>query len=173
MTPVLVTSRLSLRELTTSDCGFLRELMNEPAYIANIGDRGVRSDQQAEQYIEEKYVASYARHGYGLYLVELKPDAQAVGICGLVRRDALEHPDLGFAYLQRYWSRGFAAEAATAVLAHARDGLSLAQIDAVVSPDNVRSIRLLGRLGFRYARTMRLPGMALDSQIYESDLKPA
>ena len=170
---MLVTSRLTLRKLTVSDCAFLRELMNEPAYIANIGDRGVRTDELAEQYIQEKFVASYVRHGYGLYLVELKREPQPIGICGLVKRDALNHPDLGFAFLQRFWSNGFAAEAAISVLSFARDSLCLAQVDAVVSPENARSIRLLERLGFRYARTMKLPGLASDSKIYESDLKPA
>jgi RimJ/RimL family protein N-acetyltransferase len=103
---VLKTPRLSLRNLDPGDSGFLVELMNEPPYIEHIGDRGVRTAADGRRYIEEKYAASYARHGYGLYLVERVEGAEPIGICGLVRRESLDHPDLGFAFLHRYGSRG-------------------------------------------------------------------
>jgi RimJ/RimL family protein N-acetyltransferase len=163
--PVLVTPRLSLRHLTPGDSAFMLELMNEAPYIDNIGDRGVRSQGDAVRYIEEKYLASYARHGFGLYLVELSETAAPIGICGLVRRDALDHPDLGFAYLQRFWSRGYATEAASAMLRHARESMGLAYVYGLVSPRNARSIRLLGHLGFGFVRSSQSPGQP-ESHLY-------
>ena len=167
---VLVTPRLSLRHLTSGDSAFVLELMNEPPYIDNIGDRGVRSQADAVRYIEEKYLASYARHGFGLYLVELTETAAPIGICGLVRRDALDHPDLGFAYLQRFWSRGFAMEAASAMLGHSRESLGLTYVYGLVSPRNVRSIRLLGHLGFGFVRSSQFPGQP-ESHLYGAELR--
>jgi RimJ/RimL family protein N-acetyltransferase len=168
--PVLGTPRLSLRRLTSVDSAFMAELMNEPAYIENIGDRGVRTSADAVKYIEEKYLASYARHRFGLYLVELKEGAVPIGICGLVKRDSLDHPDLGFAYLHRFWSRGYATEAATAMLAHAWGPLGLSYVYGLVSPRNARSIHLLVNLGFGLVRRSILPGQAAESHLYGVEL---
>lgn len=173
MSPVLETPRLLLREAAPEDAAFVLELMNEPSYIENIGDRGVRAISDAVRYIEEKYVASYARHGFGLYVVELRDEPRPIGICGLVKRDSLDCPDLGFAYLRRFWARGLAGEAASATLEHARGVLALRRVYGVVSPGNARSIRLLERLGFRRLRSMKLPGQALDADLYENELNPA
>ncbi len=148
------------------------ELMNEPPYIANIGDRGVRTVADAMRYIEEKYAASYVRHGFGLFLVELIEGAAPIGICGLVKRESLDHPDLGFAYLRRFWSRGYATEAASATLRYARESLMLPYIYGVVSPKNTRSIRLLEHLGLSYVRSLALPGQPLESHLYGTEFKP-
>jgi [ribosomal protein S5]-alanine N-acetyltransferase len=173
MKPVLDTPRLSLRHLTPEDSAFMVELMNEPAYIENIGDQGVRTDADARRYVEDKYLASYARHGFGLYRVELVEGTEPIGICGLVKRDSLDHPDLGFAYMQRFWSRGYATEAAGATLRHARESLMLPYVYGLVSPKNTRSIRLLEHLGFRYVRSLVSPGQPSESHVYGRDLKPA
>jgi RimJ/RimL family protein N-acetyltransferase len=173
MGPAVASSRLLLREATAEDAAFLLELMNEPPYIDNIGDRGVRTVADALRYIEEKYAASYVRHGFGIYVVEMRGESCPIGICGLVKRDTLDWPDLGFAYLQRYWSRGFAAEAASATLEHARRALALSRVYGVVSPKNARSIRLLERLGFRRVRSVELPGHASKADLYETRLTPA
>jgi ribosomal-protein-alanine N-acetyltransferase len=171
MEPLPATPRLSLRRLTTQDAAFILELMNEPPYIENIGDRGVRSVSDAATYIAEKYLTSYERHGYGLYLVELKEGCVPIGICGLVKREILDHPDLGFAYLQRFWSKGFASEAAGATLEFARDTLVLPFIYGVVSPGNLRSIHLLVRQGLQFLRAMEFPGYSSESHIYGKDLQ--
>ena|SRR5271157_178649 len=173
MSPVLVTPRLLLRHATYEDAAFLLELMNEPSYIDNIGDRGVRTVADAIHYIEGKYLASYVRHGFGSFVVELREGSCPIGICGLVKRDALDGPDLGFAYLRRFWSKGFAAEAASATLEYARRTLLLRCVYGVVSPKNSRSIRLLERLGFRHARSLKLPGLASEAELYETELMPA
>ena len=172
MSAVLETPRLLLRQAAPEDAAFLLELMNEPAYVDNIGDRGVRTVADAIHYIEGKYSASYARHGFGLHIVELKDGSCPIGICGLVKRDTLDCPDLGFAYLRRFWSRGFAVEAASATLEHARRALNLSRVYGIVSPKNARSIRLLERLGFRHVRPLKLPGQALEADLYETELMP-
>jgi [ribosomal protein S5]-alanine N-acetyltransferase len=173
MRPVLDTPRLALRHLVPEDAAFLVELMNEPPYIANIGDRGVRTVADAKRYIEEKYATSYVRHGFGLYLVELLEETAPIGICGLVKREWLDHPDLGFAYLRRFWSRGYATEAASETLRYARESLMVPFIYGVVSPKNTRSIRLLEHLGFHYVRSLELAGQPLDSHLYGTELKAA
>jgi len=170
---LLDTPRLSLRHLKPEDAAFLMELMNEPPYIANIGDRGVRTVADAMRYIEEKYTTSYVRHGFGLYLVELVESNAPIGICGLVKRELLDHPDLGFAYLRRFWSKGYATEAARATLEYARESLMLSYIYGVVSPKNTRSIRLLEHLGLRFVRSLELPGQLLESHLYGTELKAA
>ena len=154
--PALITPRLIVRELTPADAPFILALLNDPSFIRNIGDRGVRTLDDAAGYIENGPRASYARHGFGLWLVELAEAAAPIGICGLLQRDELPDPDIGFAFLPAYRSKGYAFEAASAVLAHARGGLGLSRLLAIVNPDNQSSIRLLERLGFRYERVVRL-----------------
>jgi RimJ/RimL family protein N-acetyltransferase len=154
--PVLETARLSLRRLSTDDAPFVLKLLNEPSFLRFIGDRGVRSLEDARQYILEGPVRSYARHGFGVYLALRKEDSAAIGICGLLKRESLEDVDVGFALLPGYWSRGYAYEAASAVMAHGREAFGLARIVAVTDPDNSASIRVLEKLGLRFERLVRL-----------------
>jgi ribosomal-protein-alanine N-acetyltransferase len=152
-----VTARTTLRELAASDAPFVLELLNEPAFLRGVGDRGVRTLEQAVVYIEDGPRASYAAHGYGLLLVERRSDHVPLGICGLVRRAALDGPDLGFALLERHTGHGYANEAAAAVLAAAKNAEPrIAPILAVASSDNARSIRLLEALEFRFERMVEL-----------------
>lgn len=146
---VLETERLILRPLTTADAPFILTLLNEPSFIRYIGDKKVRDVKDAEQYILNGPVASYERHGFGLYLVELKETQTPVGMCGLLKRDELAHADIGFALSPDFWNRGLAFEAAAAVMKDARERLRLAPLLAITTKDNEASIRLLGRLGFR------------------------
>jgi RimJ/RimL family protein N-acetyltransferase len=155
--PVIETARLFLREISAGDDAFILALMNEPAYHRHIGDRGVRTLGDARAYILAKLVPSYARFGHGLYLVGLRETGVSVGISGLVKRDALEHPDIGFALLQDHWAKGFAFEAAGAALAHGRGSLGLGTILGITTPGNQASIRLVGKLGLRYKRMVRVP----------------
>jgi [ribosomal protein S5]-alanine N-acetyltransferase len=162
---ILETERLVLRELTPADAPFILELLNEPAYHRYIGDKGVRDLAGAEKYLREGPMASYARNGFGLWLVSLK-DGTPIGMCGPIRRDTLEHPDLGFALLARFAGQGYAHEAASAVLAHARSVLKLGAILAITAPENPPSIKLLGKLGFRFERMIALPGYAEPSRLF-------
>ena len=153
---MLETRRLALREMSVDDADFILGLMNEPSFLRYIGDKKVRTVEDARRYIVNGPVESYRRHGIGLYLVELKASGAAIGTCGLLRREQLDDFDVGFAFLPRYWSQGYAFEAAAAVMDYATKSLGLKRIVAVTSPDNDRSIRLLAKLGMRFERTMTL-----------------
>ena len=152
MVPALDTARLRLREQTADDAPFLLALMNEPAWLRYIGDRGVRTEAEARAYIESVTRAMYAEHGLGLLLVERRADGVPLGICGLLRRAAFPDPDLGFALAAAHRGHGYAYEAAAATLAHADDALGLRRVLAIVSPGNADSIRLLERLAFAFER---------------------
>jgi [ribosomal protein S5]-alanine N-acetyltransferase len=146
----LVTERLELREFGADDADFVLRLLNEPSFLRYIGDRGVRTPEDARRYIAEGPVAGYARHGHGLLRVLRKSDGAGIGMCGVLKRDTLPDPDIGFSFLPEYWSQGYALEAARAVMAHARGVLGLKRILAITTQDNEPSMRLLGRLGFRF-----------------------
>ena len=153
----LETPRLLLREVVLSDAAFLLALLNDPAWIANIGDRGVRCGADAEAYIRSNIRAHHEHHGYGMYAVELKSAARPIGLCGLIRRDFLPGPDLGVALLPGFVGQGFASEAARAVIRDAEGRLGLARLYAIVKRGNHRSIRMLERLAFNFERPLPLP----------------
>lgn len=156
---VAATPRLTLRRLTTGDAPFILRLLNEPSWLQFIGDKNVRTLDDARQYLLKGPLDMYARHGFGLYLVELQPDRVPVGMCGLIRRDVLADVDIGFAFLPEFWGRGLGRESAAAVLEHARRDIGLQRVVAVTSVDNARSIQLLESLGFRFESMVRLaPG---------------
>jgi RimJ/RimL family protein N-acetyltransferase len=163
---VCTTDRLLLRRLTGDDAAFVLEQLNEPSFIRNIGDRGVRTLDDARAYIADGPVAMYARHGFGLYLVTLKDTATPIGMCGLLKRDTLEDVDIGFAFLPRYWGKGYALEAASAVMAYGRDVLGIKRIVAITSLDNESSIRLLKKIGLTFDRMIRLPGGEADGKLF-------
>jgi RimJ/RimL family protein N-acetyltransferase len=143
------TARLRVRQLDEADAPFYLKLVNEPAWLSNIGDRKLHTLVAAAEYIRDKSSAHYALHGYGMYLIERRGDGAPVGLCGLVRRDSLPGPDLGFALLEEEWGMGYAHEAAEAVTAYAFDVLKLPRLLAITLPGNARSIALLEKLGFR------------------------
>lgn len=153
---VLETERLVLRRMTETDAAFVLGLLNEPSFLHFIGDRHVRTLDAAREYIVNGPMASYARHGFGLYLTLRKEDRVPIGICGLLKRDTLDDVDLGFALVPAFWSQGYASEAAGAMLAFGIDVLELPRIVAVVNPDNGASIRVLEKLGLRFSRMVRL-----------------
>lgn len=153
---MIETGRLLLSELSALDAEFIRGQLNEPSFLRYIGDRGVRNVDDAQRYIREGPVAMYERHGFGLLRVSLRTDGTPIGICGVLKRDSLPEPDLGFSLLPAWWSQGYAFEAADAVMRHARGELRLERILAITSHDNESSIRLLGKLGFRFDRMMKL-----------------
>jgi ribosomal-protein-alanine N-acetyltransferase len=165
---VLETERLVLRRMTLNDDAFIRTLLNEPSFLRYIGDRGVRTLDDARRYIADGPLASYDRVGFGLYVVETKDDGMPIGICGLLKRDTLEHPDIGFAFLPWFWSRGYAFESATAVLQYSRTSLGIGTIFAIASPENDASIKLLQRLGFAYEGTRRLSEGASEVKVFVS-----
>lgn len=152
---VLETQRLRLRHLTPDDAPFMLTLLNDPSFLANIGDKGIRTLEQARRFLLDSHIASYARHGYGHYLVERKDTGEPIGTCGLINRSFIGEIDIGFAYLPASWSRGYATEAARAVMDHAQRILAIEGIVAVVPPHNRGSIRVIEKLGLRLAGQTR------------------
>lgn len=171
--PVLRTERLVLRELGPEDAPFIRALLNEPSFLQYIGDRGVRTDEDAVRYIEDGPRKSYARHGFGLYRTELAETGEPIGICGLLRRDTLDDVDIGFAFFPRHWRKGYGREAASAVLRMARERFSLSRVVAITSLDNGPSIALLGQLGFVFERLVRLGPTGEELRLFGHGAPPA
>ena len=167
---VLETSRLALRRISVDDAEFILVLLNDPSFLRYIGDRGVRTTDDARTYIQTGPMESYERFGFGLYLVELKETRESIGICGLLKRESLQDVDVGFALLPRFWSKGYAVEAVSAVLAYGRDTLGLKRIVAITSPDNVASINLLSKFGFRFERMTRLSEGSPEIKLFASDV---
>jgi RimJ/RimL family protein N-acetyltransferase len=152
---VIQTSRLELRELNFDDAAFILELLNEGDFIRFIGDKGVRTLQDARDYIRSGPMDSYARNGFGLYAACFR-NGPPIGICGLVKRDGLNDPDVGFAFLARHRSKGYAVESAAAVVAHSRQVLKLQRIVAITSAQNTHSISVLEKIGLKFERMIRL-----------------
>lgn len=166
---VLETERLILRHLDIGDAAFIVSLLNEPAFLQYIGDRQVRSIDDAVGYILKGPAASYRRHGFGLDLVQLKSDGSKIGICGLIQRDYLPHPDIGYAFQEKYWFKGYGVEAASGVLQHARLVLGLPRILAITAEENVASIRVLEKIGLGFEKHFEQPGYPNPSRLYSID----
>ena len=148
----LKTERLNLRWLVPGDEAILLAVWNDPAFIQNVGDRGVRTLQEASEAMEKGPLKLYSDHGYGPYRVALADSEEAIGICGLFKRDNLDDPDIGFAILPHHCGKGYAFEAADTVSTHAREGLGLKRMTAIVSPKNNASIGLIKKLGLTFCK---------------------
>ena len=164
---ILETERLVLREVTGNDAGFVLDLLNQPSFIKFIGDRGVRTTEQAREYIETRFTNSYRNHGFGLYLIELQADPTPVGLCGFVKRDTLSDPDIGFALLAQYEKRGLALEAAEAIMSYGAETLRLARVLAITTLDNESSGRLLEKIGLAFEREIEMGDEVL--KLYSRD----
>jgi RimJ/RimL family protein N-acetyltransferase len=159
---ILETERLALHELTATDAPFILDLLISRGFRENIGDRGVRDLEGALGYIERARTG-YAANGFGLWRADLKASGEPAGLAGLVKRDGLEHPDVGYAFLEPFWGTGLATEAAAASLVYGRETLGLPTIVAITKPENLGSIAVLKKIGMKDAGVIRLPGYDDDS----------
>lgn len=166
---ILETERLVLRQFSTEDAGFILELLNEPSFIQNIGDRGVRTLADATAYIERVPLASYAKNGFGLYAVLLKETNELIGMCGLIKRDGLDDVDIGYAFLPKFWSKGYAVESAAAVKVYAKDVIGLKRLVAITDPDNEGSIRVLEKIGLRFEKMVKLSQDDIELKLFAVD----
>lgn len=167
---VLETKRLVLSRLSVDDAEFILRLLNEPSFLENIGDKGVRTLQDARDYLLSGPIDSYEQFGFGLYLTSLRESGIAIGICGLLKRDSLDDPDIGFAFVPESWGNGYATESTAAVLAYGKRTLDLSRIVAIVSPANNDSTRVLEKIGLRYEKPVRLAQNAAEISLYAIDL---
>jgi RimJ/RimL family protein N-acetyltransferase len=169
--PVTVeTARLRLRRFDQADAAFVLRLVNEPSWLRFIGDRGVRSLEDAQAYLRDGPQRMYEQFGFGLWLVERKSDGASLGMCGLIKRDTLDDIDIGFALLPEFWRHGYAYEAAAATLAHARDALGLSRVVAITSEDNDASGSLLEKLGFEFEQMIPVVASGESLRLYGTSL---
>ena len=169
---ILETERLRLRRLSVDDAEFILRLLNEPSFTQNIGDRSVRTIEDARAYILKGPIASYEKFGFGLWIVETKPPCVPIGICGLLKRDMLADVDIGYALLPEFWSQGYALESASAVMSYASEKPGLKRVVAVTNADNQSSIRLLEKMGFQYERMIRLAEDAPEIKLFTAEVQP-
>ena len=166
----LETERLYLRRVTLDDADLMLAIWNDPDFVRHVGDRGIRTIEQAREAVRLGPLQLYADYGYGPYVLVQKSDGVRAGICGLFRREQLEHPDIGFALLPEYCGRGLASEAAEAVMAHARNDLNLDVIAAIVSPGNAPSIAVIRKLGLDFSAMITMPGEEEEICFYRAEL---
>jgi ribosomal-protein-alanine N-acetyltransferase len=163
---IFETARLTLRRLTPDDAPFILELLNDPLFLRFVGDKGVRSLADAREYITHGPMASYTQHGFGLFHVALKFHGTPIGMCGLLKREALADVDVGFAFLPQFSGQGYATEAARATLDYGRTVLGLGRIVAITAPDNLGSQNVLRKIGLRPEKTLKLPAYRTDSLLF-------
>lgn len=154
---ILKTERLQLRRMTLDDADFIIELLNSPKWIRFIGKREVDTMDQARAYLKERVLPNYDSLGFGFYIVERMFDMSRVGNCGLTLRTGMEHADIGYSLLPQFEGKGYAFEAAEAVLDYGFEIHMLKHIEAIVTQDNDASIHLLKKLGMKYKSNIRLP----------------
>ena len=165
MKVICETARLRVRQFNFNDAEFIVRLLNEESFILNITDKNVRTNAYAINYLTDGPIVSYQKYGYGLNMVLLKGTETPIGMCGLLKRDELDYPDLGFAFLSEFWRKGYANEAAAAVVIEEMATHSLKTILAVTSPNNVSSNSLLNKVGFSLTGTMEVYGSP--SNVYQ------
>lgn len=163
---MLETERLTIRRIGLEDAPFMLAILNDPGFLANIGDRGVRTVAEAEEYIRVRVLASYEAHGFGMFRVALKEGDEPVGTVGFVRREGLDGPDLGFAFLAAHTGKGYGREASKALIAWARRELHIGPLLAITAPHNAASAALLLRLGFREEGRVTLPQHGGESRLF-------
>ena len=168
----LETERLHLRRLTTDDAALLIDVFTDPAFMRFVGDRNIRTVDQAKAFLEKGPFDSYRKYGFGHFVVTRKLDGARIGICGFVKRDALDDVDIGFSLLPPYRAQGYAFEAASAVMAYGWETLGFQRIVAIASPHNDASIRLLGRLGLTFERMVKLSEGGESLSLYASNATP-
>ncbi len=164
------TKRLSIRPVAVEDAAFILELMNSPKWIKYIGDRHVRTAEQAELYIKEKAFPQLKKHGYTNNIIIRKEDNVKLGTCGLYHREGKQDPDIGFAFLPAYEGKGYAYEAAIQLIIVGKEDFGLTELSAFTLDDNQSSKKLLERLGFNLIGTGNLPNNNEELLHYHRDL---
>ena len=153
---VIETERLILRKFMLDDAAFMLELLNTPAWLRFIGDRNVRTLQQAEQYLLDGNIRSYQEYGFGFYVVIIKETNESIGICGIKKREGLDDIDIGFGFFPQFMGKGYGYEAAFATLNYALNDLKIKRIVAIVDPENKISIGLIKKIGLQFERMIQL-----------------
>lgn len=167
---IIETERLQLYKVSLDDTPFIVELLNEPSFLKYIGDKGIRTAEDAVKYIKKEFLGSYEQRGYGLLLVKLKDGNVPIGICGIKKRDSLDLPEIGYAFLSKYRSMGYATESARAAIDYARKEIGLKRVAAITTPENEASIRVLEKIGFHFEKMVDLPDFETKTKLFAVDL---
>ncbi|MFK8009343.1 MAG: GNAT family N-acetyltransferase [Saprospiraceae bacterium] len=152
MNKIITTKRLYLREANLDDAKFIFELLNSKGWIDNIGDRGIRTIEDAQQYINNKLIPDYGKNNIAMFIMERKEDGVSIGTCGLIKRPQLEDVDIGFAILEEFGKKGYAYEAASATLRMAVEEIKITRIVGITTLDNKDSQRLLEKIGLAFEK---------------------
>ncbi|MBM7663102.1 RimJ/RimL family protein N-acetyltransferase [Bacillus mesophilus] len=168
---IIETERLVLRWVELSDASFILDLLNDPTWLKYIGDKKIRTIEEAENYISFELREMYRKFGFGLYLVELKENKIPLGICGLIKRDSLVDIDIGFAFSSKFQRRGYGFEAASATLQYANETLELKKLVAITTEKNVHSANLLEKIGMKYNSMILLPHAKEELRLFTINLK--
>ena len=163
---VIETKRLIIRKFTVDDSAFMLELLNTPDWLRFIGDRNIRTLEQAEQYLLNGYMKSYQDYGFGFYVVAVKETQESIGICGIVKREGLEDVDIGFAFFQQFMGKGYGYESASAVLNYALNDLKIKRIVAIVDPENVVSIALIKKIGLQFEKMIQVSPKDIELMLF-------
>jgi len=166
---VIETERLVLCKFALNDAPFIFDLLNSPKWLQYIGDRGIKSFSDAQDYLVNGPLKSYANYGFGLYLIKLKDAGTPIGMCGLIKRDYLEDIDIGYALLPQYEGKGYAYEIALATTTYASNKLHLLKLAAITNFDNEGSVKLLKKMGFIFKETIMVDTKEL--MLFYKDLK--
>lgn len=157
--------------MTFDDSLFIVQLLNSPGWLKYIGDRGVKTEEDAKLYLQNGPLLSYEKYGFGLYLVDLLEKGDPIGMCGILKRENLEHPDLGFAFLPEFMGKGYAYEAANAVIQFAGKRLKIKTLLAITLPENLNSIKLLEKVGMKYDGVVKSPYGKDNLTLYKMELE--
>ena len=166
---ILETERLIISELSIEDAPFFYDLVNDPAWIKFIGDRDVKTIADAENYLNTNIIPSYDKNGFGFYLVSTKKEDLPIGISGLIDRDGLEYVDVGYAFLPNFRGKGYAFEATNAILTFAKNDLQIDPIVAITNMDNIKSCKLLERLGLKFDKIIQLADDPEKCRLYRTN----
>jgi [ribosomal protein S5]-alanine N-acetyltransferase len=171
MKHIMITERLLIRKLTFDDSSFIVKLLNSPGWLRYIGDRGVKTEEDAKVYLQNGPLLSYEENGFGLYLVGLLETGEPIGMCGILKRDSLVHPDLGYSLLPEFTGKGYAYEAANAVIQYAGERFGIKTLLAITMPENTASIKLLEKVGMKYNGVVKSPDGKESLNLYNLELK--
>lgn len=165
---IFETTRLTIRRFAETDAPFIFELMNSPGWLQFIGNRNIQTEEDACLYITEKLVANYAKQGFGFYAVIEKISQNALGMVGIIKRDGLADVDIGFAFLPQFEGQGYGFESASALLDYARKELKIDKMVAITNPDNLKSQKLLRKIGLEFERMVLLPDEKEEIMLFSS-----
>ena len=151
------TDRLHLHLLATGDYEFIIQLVNSKGWIKFIGDRNIHSKEESVAYINKIVDSTNIYY----WVVRIKEGNIPIGVIWFLKRDYLENFDIGFAFLPEFAGRGYAYEAAKEILSIVSTYPAYHTVLATTIPHNLRSIKLLIKLGLYFEKELEVGNQKL------------